>query len=59
MFVFSSMFADDKGRIPRWLLVIVEAVFNGAWLSYDDFFHGVFGDGERTQYEDECEKKVG
>jgi len=25
------------------------AMFRGVWISYDGFFKGVFGDGERTQ----------
>ena len=59
VFMLGSLFADDRGRIPTWYLLFAEAVFQGVWISYDVFFYHVFGDGERTQYEDGDEEKVG
>ena len=49
-FVFSlnKKFADDKGRAPAWLNAVSGAIFSTAWVSYDNFFKHLFGDGERT-----------
>ena len=43
------MFANDKGRSPPWLADFSAAAFRAVWGSYDGFFKGTFGDGERTQ----------
>ncbi|PYI19306.1 hypothetical protein BO99DRAFT_422596 [Aspergillus violaceofuscus CBS 115571] len=40
--------AGPDGRHPGWLLRAQDAVFGAMWRSYDSFFVGVFGDGERT-----------
>lgn len=40
--------ADKKGRSPAWLVELLGAVFKAVWASYDLFFKGLFGDGERT-----------
>ena len=42
------LFADERGRYPSWLTTIAANIFNGMWASYDHFFKGTFGDGERT-----------
>jgi len=47
----SKFFADEKGRIPKWLVVGLGRVFSRMWRSYDGVFRGVFGDGERTMRE--------
>ena len=59
VFGLNAFFADDKGRSPKWLTVITGAVFRGVWISYDNFFYGIFGDGERTQERGGDEEKVG
>jgi hypothetical protein len=49
-FVFGAgrIFADKKGKYPPWLTTLAANIFIGAWASYDSFFKGLFGDGERT-----------
>lgn len=42
------LFADKRGRYPPWLTALTASIFLGAWSSYDKFFKGIFGDGERT-----------
>lgn len=49
IFAASRLFADDKGRLPKWMIVITAAVFASVWASYDNVFKSLFGDGERTQ----------
>jgi hypothetical protein len=49
MFAANRVFVDDKGRLPKWMIAVTSAVFTGVWASYDNFFRGLFGDGERTQ----------
>lgn len=44
----SKIFAGPDGRSPAWLVALANALFSGMWTSYDCFFVGVFGDGERT-----------
>ncbi|KAI9664849.1 MAG: hypothetical protein M1821_006297 [Bathelium mastoideum] len=46
--VLMPMFSDDQGRAPQWLRKLAETVFSSVWISYDNVFKGVFGDGERT-----------
>ena len=48
VFAMGRMFADDEGRLPPWLRELSGAIFKAVWASYDSFFKGVFGDGERT-----------
>lgn len=43
-----KQFADERGRAPEWLVRFAGAIFRGMWMSYDAFFLGLFGDGERT-----------
>lgn len=49
-FVFSAgrLFADKNGRYPPWLTTLAASIFLGMWSSYDGFFKGLFGEGERT-----------
>lgn len=63
IFKLSSMIADEDGRVPPWFVAVTGAVFKGMWVSYDGFFYGLFGDGERTIYkgggdEDGGDRKV-
>ena len=64
-------FADEDGKLPKWLVKLTGMLFTLVWRSYDAFFKKIFGDGERTigQEEDEdgdgvsarrkwCEKSV-
>ena len=48
VFGLNKKFADDKGRAPAWLVAITGTIFTAVWLSYDNFFKHIFGDGERT-----------
>jgi len=52
IFGLNNKFADENGKAPPWLVTITGAIFKGMWLSYDGIFYRVFGDGERTIYED-------
>lgn len=49
IFALGNILANSKGRIPKWLAVVMSIVFQGIWISYDAFFKKVFGDGERTE----------
>ena len=55
---FNRIFADKRGRAPKWLSVITGGVFKGVWVSYDGFFRQIFGDGERTQKEERSGEKI-
>ena len=48
IFGLGRLFADDKGRLPAWLVALSGAIFKAVWVSYDNVFKGTFGDGERT-----------
>ena len=48
MFQLARLFQDKNGLSPPWLVMLTGAVFRGVWISYDGFFKGLFGDGERT-----------
>ena len=37
------------GNAPHWLAVLMAVVMNLMWMSYDNVFKPVFGDGERTE----------
>lgn len=39
---------DKEGKVPSWVGALSRAIFGGAWFTYDGFFKGLFGDGERT-----------
>ncbi|KAI4129121.1 MAG: hypothetical protein LQ347_003905 [Umbilicaria vellea] len=43
-----KVLADKNGKSPAWLVELLGAVFKAVWASYDLFFKGLFGDGERT-----------
>jgi hypothetical protein len=49
VFGLTKIFADEDGRVPSWLVVVLNAVFAGVWRSYDLGFKRVCGDGERTE----------
>lgn len=48
VFGLNNRYADERGRAPKWLVVLIGWIFRGMWASYDGFFKGLFGDGERT-----------
>lgn len=51
-----NKFADESGKVPSWLAILSNLVLTGIWMSYDMIFKPVFGDGERTQEEDDDEQ---
>ncbi len=53
VFGLYSVFGDESGQAPAWLVALSGAIFRGMWTSYDGVFIKLFGDGERTLYEDE------
>ncbi|EFQ36343.1 gliotoxin biosynthesis protein GliK [Colletotrichum graminicola M1.001] len=55
LFVLSKALANKEGRAPLWIGVALGVVFNLLWMAYDGVLKPVFGDGERTQDEDEDE----
>lgn len=60
VFRLASLFQDKKGKSPGWVVRLTGAMFRGVWISYDGFFKRVFGDGERTQgQEDGGDDRVG
>lgn len=48
LFALSGQLQDKKGRVPKWFGTLMAMVFGGMWVSYDELFKKVFGDGERT-----------
>jgi hypothetical protein len=57
----SRLLSDEDGRVPGWWVAVMTVVFKGVWGSYDVVFKRVFGDGERTVYDDkgDDEKRIG
>lgn len=53
-FIFGSakLFSRKDGTYPKWFANFLTAVFTVCWISYDQFFSALFGDGERTIGED-------
>ena len=52
VFALNGVFGDENGHAPAWLVAVTGAIFRGMWSSYDGVFSELFGDGERTEYED-------
>ncbi|KAF3762813.1 hypothetical protein M406DRAFT_231949, partial [Cryphonectria parasitica EP155] len=44
----SRVLADDNGRVPVWLGLVMDTFFHLTWGLYDRWFKPLFGDGERT-----------
>lgn len=61
-FLFAGLggrvFADERGRVPRWLAVYMAVLINVVWMTYDGVFKPVFGDGERTEEEGRESRRV-
>ena len=55
-FGLGSVFGDENGKAPAWLVAVTGALFRGMWTSYDGVFYKLFGDGERTIDENEDEE---
>ena len=55
VFGLNSIFGDENGQAPAWFVAVTGVIFRGMWTSYDGFFFKMFGDGERTKYDDEDE----
>ncbi|KAI2615677.1 hypothetical protein GGR54DRAFT_263895 [Hypoxylon sp. NC1633] len=53
--LLSVVFADEAGRVPRWLGAASVVSLNLVWLAHDKVFRPVFGDGEHTMEEDDDE----
>ena len=49
-------FADDKGRVPTWMGVVMGLWFSLVWGIYDTVMKPLFGDGEKTEEQDEERK---
>ncbi|KAH7312457.1 hypothetical protein B0I35DRAFT_480912 [Stachybotrys elegans] len=42
-----------KANYPPWMATLLAVAFNLTWMLYDNVFKPIFGDGERTQEEEE------
>jgi len=48
LFGLGKVLADKGGRLPAWLAKLYGIVFWALWVSYDNVFRPLYGDGERT-----------
>lgn len=48
LMVLGTALANDKGKAPGWMARCQVQIFAWIWVSYDNFFKKIFGDGERT-----------
>lgn len=48
IFALGRQFADRNGILPSWLKMLTAAIFKAVWVSYDNLFKPLFGDGERS-----------
>ncbi|KAF2405159.1 hypothetical protein EJ06DRAFT_502146 [Trichodelitschia bisporula] len=48
LFAMQRTFRDERGRSPKWLVKLFEALFANIWRTYDYIFKPIFGEGERT-----------
>ncbi|KAH8905019.1 hypothetical protein BR93DRAFT_929264 [Coniochaeta sp. PMI_546] len=51
------LLADETGRVPKWLAVYMTVLLNLIWMTYDNVFKPVFGDGERTEEMDQDDNR--
>ncbi|KAF5018554.1 hypothetical protein F66182_9448, partial [Fusarium sp. NRRL 66182] len=54
----SKVFADKRGKMPRWLVIAMTVTFSVTWMMYDNIFKPVFGNGERTEEKGESKMKI-
>lgn len=52
VFGLNKRFAGKDGRAPTWLIFVTSAIFKGLWVAYDAVLYRVFGDGERTGFDE-------
>jgi hypothetical protein len=57
-FAISTRLQDKNGKAPKWVGVLMGWLFMGMWTSYDRVWKNVFGDGERTEGDDEDAGKL-
>lgn len=53
LFALTRRLQDEKGRSPKWVATLMGWLFLFMWTSYDGVWKKVFGDGERTEGDDE------
>jgi hypothetical protein len=53
LFALGRTLQDDQGKIPKWVGTLMGWVFMGMWSFYDAGFSKAFGDGERTEGDEE------
>lgn len=58
-FSLMTLLVDKDGNLPRWVAVFMTVMSNLVWMTYDGVFKPVFGDGERTQEEDDGFRRRG
>ncbi|KAF2710390.1 hypothetical protein K504DRAFT_466800 [Pleomassaria siparia CBS 279.74] len=58
LFAIIKRLQDDKGRSPKWVGTLMGWIFLGLWMSYDGVLKTVFGDGERTEGEDDDDSTI-
>ncbi|KAF2792270.1 hypothetical protein K505DRAFT_279169 [Melanomma pulvis-pyrius CBS 109.77] len=56
VFALSGRLQDKDGKAPKWVGTLMGWLFLGMWTSYDGVWKGVFGDGERTEGDEEDEE---
>ena len=54
LFGLGRVVADKQGKIPAWLAKITLILFAALWWSYDGFFKKTFGDGDRTESQEDA-----
>ncbi|KAB8336648.1 hypothetical protein FH972_020959 [Carpinus fangiana] len=53
LFALQPLFSRKNGQSPAWLVRLTNALFAAVWISYDRFFEPLFGDGERSLWNEE------
>ncbi|KAI9697684.1 MAG: hypothetical protein M1836_004634 [Candelina mexicana] len=57
IFTMKGMIPNKDGKAPAWMNDCTGAIFRAIWASYDHFYIGLFGDGERTVNQDENQEE--
>jgi hypothetical protein len=57
-FAISALLQDKNGKVPKWVGLLMGWLFMGMWMSYDGVWKNVFGDGERTEGDEEDAGKL-
>jgi hypothetical protein len=53
LFGLAKMVQDENGNTPQWYATLMEWFFMAMWATYDTAYKNMFGDGERTEGQDE------